>query len=364
MSGATFRIGDRLVGQDQPTYFVADIAANHDGDLERAKELIDLAAEARRRRREVPELPGSEHRERTGFRRLGGQSSHQATWKKSVFEVYAGRRAIPLDWTPTLVRRHADEAGIDYFSAPVRLRRRGSMLGRRTCRRSRSAPATSPGRRCSSASREGRSPSSSRPVRPTIDDVERADATPFARRSPRDRPDAVQHELHRPLENLRARPPQRAEDVRRDVPRRPARPLRPHAGTRHGARRGRAGRPRRREALHRRPTPSGSRSPFSMDPHDRGGRWSTATRELEAALGSPEKGVADNERRPSSCSADASGRGVRSGKRARRLTRRCRVLRPSPRGSIQPYEIDCLIGTRALVDIEGGEELTWLKVGA
>ena len=28
------------------TYFIADIAANHDGSLERAKELIYLAAEA------------------------------------------------------------------------------------------------------------------------------------------------------------------------------------------------------------------------------------------------------------------------------------------------------------------------------
>ena len=29
-----------------PTYFIADIAANHDGSLERAIELIKLAAEA------------------------------------------------------------------------------------------------------------------------------------------------------------------------------------------------------------------------------------------------------------------------------------------------------------------------------
>ena len=27
----TFRIGDRLIGPDQPTYFIADTAANHDG---------------------------------------------------------------------------------------------------------------------------------------------------------------------------------------------------------------------------------------------------------------------------------------------------------------------------------------------
>ena len=30
------KIGDREIGQGFPCYFVADIAANHDGDLKRA----------------------------------------------------------------------------------------------------------------------------------------------------------------------------------------------------------------------------------------------------------------------------------------------------------------------------------------
>ena len=40
------RIGSREVGENQPTYFIADIAANHDGALDKALELITLAAEA------------------------------------------------------------------------------------------------------------------------------------------------------------------------------------------------------------------------------------------------------------------------------------------------------------------------------
>jgi sialic acid synthase SpsE len=40
------KIGNRLIGPNHPTYFIADIAANHDGDLERAKLLIRLAKEA------------------------------------------------------------------------------------------------------------------------------------------------------------------------------------------------------------------------------------------------------------------------------------------------------------------------------
>ena len=41
-----FKIGNHTVGPNQPVYFIADIAANHDGDLERAKMLIRLAKEA------------------------------------------------------------------------------------------------------------------------------------------------------------------------------------------------------------------------------------------------------------------------------------------------------------------------------
>ena len=41
-------INGKKVGHDLPTYFIADIAANHDGDIGRAKELIYLAAESLR----------------------------------------------------------------------------------------------------------------------------------------------------------------------------------------------------------------------------------------------------------------------------------------------------------------------------
>ena len=41
-----FKIETKEVGPESPVYFIADIAANHDGDLSRAKELIYLAAEA------------------------------------------------------------------------------------------------------------------------------------------------------------------------------------------------------------------------------------------------------------------------------------------------------------------------------
>ena len=37
------KINDYEIALDKPTYFIADIAANHDKDLRRAKKLIELA---------------------------------------------------------------------------------------------------------------------------------------------------------------------------------------------------------------------------------------------------------------------------------------------------------------------------------
>ena len=40
------KLHDRTIGSKHPTYFIADIAANHDGDLDRAKLLIRHAKQA------------------------------------------------------------------------------------------------------------------------------------------------------------------------------------------------------------------------------------------------------------------------------------------------------------------------------
>jgi N-acetylneuraminate synthase len=42
----TIRIGDRLVGEGQPVYIAAEIGINHNGDLDIARNLIDVAARA------------------------------------------------------------------------------------------------------------------------------------------------------------------------------------------------------------------------------------------------------------------------------------------------------------------------------
>jgi N-acetylneuraminate synthase len=110
------KIGSRTIGPNHPTYFIADVAANHDGDLERAKMLIRLAREAGADAAKFQNFQAPKIVSDYGFRHLGGQQSHQASWNKSVFQVYK-EASIPFEWTAVLMEE-CSEAGIDFFSAP------------------------------------------------------------------------------------------------------------------------------------------------------------------------------------------------------------------------------------------------------
>ncbi len=109
-------INGKNVGRDSPTYFIADIAANHDGDIERAKDLIYLAAEsgadAAKFQHFKAETIVSDH----GFRSLKGKQSHQAKWEKSVFEVYQDA-SVSLSWTET-IKETCEKANITFFTSP------------------------------------------------------------------------------------------------------------------------------------------------------------------------------------------------------------------------------------------------------
>ena len=109
-------IGKKKIGFKHPTYFIADIAANHDGDIERAKFLIKLAKEAGADAAKFQNFSAPRIVSDYGFRSLGGQQSHQAAWKKSVFEVYRDA-SVPFDWTPIL-KETCEKTGIEYFSSP------------------------------------------------------------------------------------------------------------------------------------------------------------------------------------------------------------------------------------------------------
>jgi len=109
-------IGDSRIGLKYPTYFVADIAANHDNDLARALDLIQRCAEAGANAAKFQNFKASTIVSDHGFKSLGSLSSHQSEWKESVYDVY-DKASLSLEWTAQL-KRKCDECNIDYFTAP------------------------------------------------------------------------------------------------------------------------------------------------------------------------------------------------------------------------------------------------------
>ncbi len=116
---STLQIQGKKISLKYPTYFIADIAANHDGDIGRAKELIYLAADAGADAAKFQHFRAETIVSDAGFKSLKGSQSHQGGWKKSVFEVYKGA-SVSLDWTPIL-KETCDKAGVAFFTSPYAL---------------------------------------------------------------------------------------------------------------------------------------------------------------------------------------------------------------------------------------------------
>lgn len=112
-------IGEKLIAENQPTYFIADIAANHDNDLERAKALIWSAAEAGADAAKFQHFEAETIVSDLGFKTLGSKMSHQSKWEKSVYETYQDAQ-LNIDWTEILAKT-CDDANIDFFTSPYSL---------------------------------------------------------------------------------------------------------------------------------------------------------------------------------------------------------------------------------------------------
>ena len=110
------KVGNRFIGINEKPYFIADVAANHDGNINRALKLIELAKLSGADAAKFQNFTASKIVSKKGFDNLGGQLSHQSNWKKSVYEVYEDA-SISFDWTSKL-KDKCDEVGIEYFTSP------------------------------------------------------------------------------------------------------------------------------------------------------------------------------------------------------------------------------------------------------
>ena len=351
------KIKDRAIGGDNPTYFIADIAANHDGDIGRAKELIRLVAEAGADAAKFQNFRAPEIVSDYGFRSIESQVSHQAGWNKSVYEVYEGA-SIPFEWSAEL-GKECDEAGIHYFSSPYDFEAVDQL--------EQYFPAIKIG--------SGditwleiieRIASKGKPVllatgASNIGDVQRAVDAILAIN-----PDLVLMQCNTnytaSLENF-DHIHLNVLKTYRDMYPKVVLGLSDHTPG-HATVLGAVALGARVVEKHFTDDMAreGPDHPFSMDPAS----WRDMvdrTRELERALGSANKRVAQNESETVVIQRRClrAARDIQAGESVSRDM--LDVLRPAILGAIQPYEVGEAIGSRALVDIPAGEALRWSMLG-
>ena len=108
------RIGDRPVGAGAPVYIIAEAGSNHDRDLDQARRLIDVAAEA-----------GADAVKFQTFRAdaIVAETPTRAQYLDAILppgqtmsELFA-QLELPRDWHEPLAR-HAIDRGLDFLSTP------------------------------------------------------------------------------------------------------------------------------------------------------------------------------------------------------------------------------------------------------
>ena len=109
-------IDNKRISKKDPVYFIAEIGSNFDQDLNRAKELIYMAKEAGADAAKFQHYTADSLVSDFGFKKMGSSKSHQASWKKSVYETYEDA-SINQDWT-SILQETCQDAGLSFFTSP------------------------------------------------------------------------------------------------------------------------------------------------------------------------------------------------------------------------------------------------------
>ena len=103
-----FHIEDRLVGPDEPTFVIAEAGSNHNGDLDTAKKLIDVAADA-----------GADAVKFQTFRAEDLYVDDRDVVDDTDESTYALLESLeqPYEWIPELYE-HCQSRGVQFMSSP------------------------------------------------------------------------------------------------------------------------------------------------------------------------------------------------------------------------------------------------------
>jgi len=106
------RIGRYTVGEEHPVYVIGEIGLNHNGDVEIAKKLIDVAslagAQAVKFQKRTPEISTPEHMK---------QVPRETPWGTMTYLEYRYRVEFEREQYQE-IGEYADSKGLDWFASP------------------------------------------------------------------------------------------------------------------------------------------------------------------------------------------------------------------------------------------------------
>ncbi len=109
------RIGNRMVGPDYPTYFIAEIGGNFDGSIDKAKRLIDSAKEAGADCAKFQTFTAETIVSEGGFSKMTLHGVH-GSWGRTVSEVFKDVE-FPMEWHQEIAD-YCKYVDIDFSTSP------------------------------------------------------------------------------------------------------------------------------------------------------------------------------------------------------------------------------------------------------
>ena len=109
------KIGNKIIGDTHPTYFIAEIGANFDGSIEKAKHLIDAAKKAGADCAKFQTFSTPRIVSEGGFSHMQLKGVH-GSWGRTVSEVFKDAE-FPVAWHKEIAD-YCKVVGIDFSTSP------------------------------------------------------------------------------------------------------------------------------------------------------------------------------------------------------------------------------------------------------
>jgi N-acetylneuraminate synthase len=109
------KIGNKILGENHPTYFIAEIGANFDKNIDKAKRLIDAAKAAGADCAKFQTFSTPKIVSEGGFSRMQLKGVH-GSWGRTVSDVFKDAE-FPVEWHKEIAD-YCKEIGIDFSTSP------------------------------------------------------------------------------------------------------------------------------------------------------------------------------------------------------------------------------------------------------